>query len=142
MLDGAVGLLQHDVAVRVVVLGRRAVGDGEVAPRVVAREEDGDVVDGRLAVVGVRRHREPAAARHVDGEVERVAAHGRARLRRVPDGEAGREDLPVVRREVARPVVVGGGEERQQGREGGEGAHLEQGVRGRRKTSVNGGVVK
>jgi hypothetical protein len=60
VLHGATGLLEHDVAQAGVVGRGGAVGDGEVAASVVAREEDADVVDLTGAVVGVRGEGEAA----------------------------------------------------------------------------------
>lgn len=72
MLDGAAGLREHDVAQAGVVGRGGAVGDGEVAARVVARQEDGDVVDLRGAVLGVGWEREAAVGGHVEGDFDEV----------------------------------------------------------------------
>ena len=53
VLHGAAGLREHDVAQARIVGGGGAVGDGEVAARVVAGKEDVDEVDLRWAVLGV-----------------------------------------------------------------------------------------
>lgn len=70
VLHRAAGLLQHNVAQGGIVLRRRAVGNGKVAARLVAGEEDGDVEDvGRaLGVVGRQGHL--AVGRHVQRDVE------------------------------------------------------------------------
>lgn len=60
VLHGAAGLREHDVAQTGVVGRGGAVGDGEVAARVVAGEEDVDVVNLRRAVFGVRWEGEAA----------------------------------------------------------------------------------
>jgi hypothetical protein len=60
VLHGASGLREHDVAQTGVVGRCGAVGDGEVAARIVAGEEDVDVVDLRRAVFGVRGEGEAA----------------------------------------------------------------------------------
>lgn len=72
MLDSAAGLLLHYVAQAGIILASGAVGHGEVAPRVVAVQEDGDVVDLAGAVVVERRERELAVGRHVQRDVQRL----------------------------------------------------------------------
>lgn len=57
MLHGATGLGEHDITKCGIVGRRSAVGDGEIAARVVAVKEDVDVVDlaGSVFVVGRQR---------------------------------------------------------------------------------------
>ena len=66
VLDGAAGLRRHDVAEDRAVERRRAVGDGKVAPRLVAVEEQGDVEDLAGAVGAVRRQLQFAVGRNVE----------------------------------------------------------------------------
>ncbi|KAG7142537.1 hypothetical protein HYQ46_007618 [Verticillium longisporum] len=74
VLDGAAGLLEHDGAKGVVVLGGGAVGDGEVAARDIARQEHGDVENARGAVIGVGRQRGFAVGSHVQRDMEVLCA--------------------------------------------------------------------
>jgi hypothetical protein len=70
VLDGAAGLLGHQRAKAVDRVAARAVGDGEVASRVVAVQEDCDVVDARGAVL-LKAQRKPAVGCDVEGDVKR-----------------------------------------------------------------------
>ncbi len=72
VLYRAAGLREHDVAQAGVVGRGGAVGDGEVAPRVVAGQEDADVVDLRGAVLGVGREGEAAVGGDVEGDFDEV----------------------------------------------------------------------
>ena len=72
VLHGAAGLREHDVAQAGIVGRGGAVGDGEVAPRVVAGQEDGDVVDLGGAALGVGREGEAAVGGDVEGDFDEV----------------------------------------------------------------------
>lgn len=70
VLHRAARLLEHDVAQAGIVRGSGAIGDGEVAARVVAVEEEGDAVDKAGTVLGIRRQGEAAVCRDVQGDLD------------------------------------------------------------------------
>ena len=119
MLHGAGWLREHDIAQAGIVGRGGAVGDGEVAPRVVAGQEDGDVVDLGGTVLGVGGKGEAAVGGDVEGDFDEVwrvlggvcdceggerqrqtSAEGCARLWGIHNNQARRVDLAVSNGEV------------------------------------------
>jgi hypothetical protein len=76
MLHGAAGFHLHDVAEAEIKARGGAVGDGEVAARVIAGEEDVDLVYPALNVIGVWREGQAAIGRDVQRHLDEVWEDG------------------------------------------------------------------
>ena len=72
MLDGAARLLQHDISQCRVIRGRSPIGNREIPARHIAGEEDGNVVDARWIIGGIRWKSELSIVCDVEGDMQCV----------------------------------------------------------------------